>query len=156
MADCRDIGLLDQHGRKRRLLKGVKPSVVVATPDIVLFDPSAPGFPLHSEVYGDGPHPKDFGLLDREHWIFMVTDVAVRATRLLADRGAVSLLLRCGFRVDGAAVADPTVLDDFKTVLGDRATIAHEMRLAYRNVRNQTSLGTARLPAVHLTLTRPT
>ena len=151
LADCRNVGFLPEHGGKLRF---GQPEVVIAEPDVVLFDPSAPGSPLHSQIYGTEPNLKDLGLLDREHWIITVADVAVRATKALVDGGFVSLLLRTGFRIDGTAVADPRVVDDFKTVLGNRATIAHEMPLAFRTVRNQVSLGAARLPAVHLMLTR--
>lgn len=151
MADCRSLGQLPEHGGRMRF---GRPELVIKRPDIILFDPPAPGLPLHSEVYGGEADRQDLGLLDREHWIITFADIAVRATRHLAEGGFVSVLLRCGVRLHGQAVPDPAVLDDFKVVLGDRATIEHEMPLVFWTVRNQISLGTARLPAVHLVLTR--
>lgn len=151
MADCRNLGRPPEHGGKIRF---GRPDLIIRRPDIILIDPPSPGLPLHSEVYGKEADRCDLGALTREHWIIAVADVAVRATQHLAEDGFVSLLLRCGVRLNGQAIPDPAVLGDFKAVLGDRATIAHEMPLVFRRVRNQLSLGAARLPAVHLVLTR--
>lgn len=152
-ADCREVGLIPQHrGVRGGALS--RPSLVVTSPDIVLFDPPSPGTPSHSQIYGEGPRVDDLALLHREPWIFTVADVAVRAAKHLAEGGVISLLLRCGVRQHGKVDADPELLDDLKTVLGDHVAIAHEMPIRYRGVRNQTSLGTNRVPAVHLLLTR--
>jgi len=153
-ADCRNAGKLQEHGRPN--LHGLtRPEQVVGRPDLILFDPSAPGSPLHSEVYGAGPDLLDLGLLTREAWIIEVADVAAQATQHLAPGGFVSLLLRCGFRAGSRVVSDPSVLEDFREILGHRAHVEHEMPLHFEQVRAQATLGISRVPAVHLMLRRP-
>jgi hypothetical protein len=143
--------------RRRRLTDVTTSTVVVPTPHIILIDPPSRGLPLHSQAYGNEPPPhdinlRDLGLLDRDQWIATVADIAGRAVAHLAEGGFVSLLLRCGFRFHSDVVAEPGVLDDFKAALPSSVVVTHEMPLPYRTVRNQTSLGTSRVPAVHLTL----
>jgi hypothetical protein len=149
--DARDFNTL--HARRvRRSGDPCDSTVVDPTPDIVLFDPPSRGLPLHAQIYGEDDDIRDIAFLERDDWISTVADIAIRATAYLAHDGFVSLLLRCGFRLQADAVADPDLLDDFKAAVQGKVLITHEMPLAYGTLRNQTSLGTARVPAVHLVL----
>ena len=151
LADCREVGLLAQHGARRRHLLA-KPELIVAEPDIILFDPSSAGPPTCSAIYGDGTHSQDLAVLERNQWVFAVADVTTRAARHLADGGLLSLLVRCGRRLHQQVDEDGDLLDDLRTVLEGRVRIMHEMPLAYRHRHPQTSLGLNRVPAVHLTI----
>lgn len=144
------------HGRHRRRAGELTYStVVVSAPDIILFDPPSRGLPLHSQAYANTPDDvdtRDFGLLERAEWISTIADVANRATTCLAEGGLTSVLLRCGFRFHREVVAEPDLLQDFKAALAPSVVVTHEMPVLYRTLRNQTSLGRSRVPAIHLTL----
>jgi len=121
-------------------------------PDLVFFDPPTRGLPLHSQLYGTDVHAADIGLLDRADWIQKVAEIAIRATRHMTEDGFVSLLVRCGFRFHSEVGHDLAALDDIKAELRGRAMIIHEMPVIFRQRCNQTSIGHARAPAVHLLL----
>lgn len=154
--DARRFDLLKAR-RPRRSTDVTYATLAVPTPDIVFFDPPSRGLPLHSQAYSNEPpphdiNPRDLGLLSRDEWVSTVADIASRATARVAEGGFVSLLLRCGLRFHGDVVVEPDVLDDLKAALHPSVLVTHEMPLVYRNVRNQASLGTSRVPAVHLTV----
>ena len=153
LGDCREVGTIPEHGVTNRFRMG-EPGVEIPAPDIVLFDPPCMGTPSHAAHYGEVVNPRDLSFLGRNHWLFVIADVVVRAADRLADGGILSLLLRLGERDGASVIPDQSLLADFKEVLGDRAQVVHEMPLIYRRVRAQASLGTARVPAVHLTIAR--
>jgi hypothetical protein len=145
--------------RQRRRSDLTYSTVVVPRPDIILIDPPSRGLPLHSQAYANVSNEfdvRDLALLERDDWIATIADIVGRASAHLADGGFISLLLRCGFRFHGEVVAEPELLDDFKAALPSGILVTHELPLRYRTVRPQTSLGAARVPAVHLTLKRAT
>ena len=154
MADCRAVGEIPEHGRPYRFRLKIQPGVVIPSPDLILFDPPSMGTPSHAALYGEVVDPHDLSFLDRYRWLFTIAKIVERATRCLAEDGLLSLFLRLGERDGSVIKEDPTLLADFKDVLGDRATIVHEMPIVYRRLRAQVSLGEARVPAIHLTLMR--
>lgn len=153
MADCRRVGEIPEHGRTSRF-RLIRPGVVIPSPDLILFDPPSMGTPSHAAHYGEVVNPHDLSFLDRYRWLFTIAKIVERATRCLAEDGFLSLFLRLGERDGSSIKEDPGLLADFRDVLGDRATVVHEMPIVYRRVRAQASLGVARVPAVHLTLMR--
>ncbi len=138
--DCRRVGLLRQHrGVHRGALS--RPGLVISSPDIVLFESTIARNTVALADLWRRTSLRRSRSLRREPWMFAVADVAVRAAAHLADGGLVSLLVRCGIRHHAEVEPDPTMLDDLKTVLDGRLTIAHEMPLSYRTTRNQTCFG---------------
>lgn len=130
----------------------------VSEPDIVFIDPSSRGKPSISRIYDGGREAEDFANLLRDEWIEMVSAVARVAAAFLATGGLISLLVRHGERRHGTVTPDDALLDEIRASLAKPIeglpipTIASELRLKYRGLRAQTSLGRARAPATHLLL----
>lgn len=151
-ADCRQVGSIGGH-RQRTRARHNRPSVAVHMPDIVFFDPPSRGTPTHADLY-DGPPEGDLAALSRDRYLDTLVEVVARSTQALAPNGFVSLVLRCGTRQKYRLVPDPALVADFRARLEGRARITSEMPVVYAGVRNQTSLGKWRVPAVHLTIER--
>lgn len=153
-AHCQHVGEISSHQARRQ--GPHVPALAIAQPDIVLFDPPSRGRPTHSELYQveQNQYGGDLADLDRDEYLATVTAVTVWSASALAPGGFVSLLLRCGTRRRGQVTPDPALLEDLKTCLEGHAEVTHEMPLVYRGRRDQTSLGQARVPTVHLVIER--
>ncbi len=155
--DCRLVGRLEAHlGRRGGF--GSQPARVIRRPDIILFDPPSRGRPTHAELYTPTHEEAAFGadlaLLDRDEYLATIAGIIIEGSTFLAEGGLISYLARCGSRKRGQITADPEMLADLKALLDGQVVITHEMPLVYASVRNQTSLGTARVPAVHMVIKR--
>ena len=160
--DLRKLGMFCGHSRaaRRRLRRlGFRfdyEAPVVARPDLVLIDPPSRGEPTPAEFYVGQWPGRDFALLPRDAWIGIVAAVATYAVALVAERGAVSLLLRCGTRDRQRVIPDESVARDVKSRLGPGVRVLEEVSLVFRRRVRQASLGSTRAPAVHLLLGRAT
>jgi hypothetical protein len=130
----------------------------VTHPDIVFIDPSSRGKPSVSRIYDGARESDDFANLPRDEWIEIVSAVARAASAFVSNGGLVSLLVRHGHRRHGKVTPDDDLLSAVKASLAKPieglpiAIIVSELRIKYRGLRAQTSLGRARVPATHLLL----
>ncbi len=150
--DCRDVGHLPAH---HGLLGLSTPPFARRRPDIILFDPPSRGRPTHAELYESArPSKSDLGLLDMEGYVGAVASTIVDAAKCLAPGGMISVVLRGGHRRGSDVFPDPEVVLGLTDALREFVLIGHEMPIVYRGRRAQTSLGTARIPTVHLLVER--
>jgi hypothetical protein len=156
--DVRKVATFVGHrGFPRNRLRGFGlgyEGAVVRRPDLVLIDPPSRGTPTPSEVYGSEWPAADLGLLPREAWVGLVTAIATFAVVTLANCGVVSLLVRAGVRDGQRVTPDENLVRDLKSQLGEEVAVLEEVRLLFRRRVRQASLGSTRVPAVHLLLGR--
>jgi hypothetical protein len=155
--DVRKVGGLLSWGAPRTHLRGFRAGYdgpVVLRPDIVLFDPPSIGSPTPGEIYGSEWPCADLALLPRWAWVGLVAAIASFGVAALRRQGVVSLLVRAGVRDRQRVVPDETLVRDVKRELGDWVAVLEEVGLVFRRRVRQASLGSTRVPAVHLLLGR--
>lgn len=124
--------------------------------DLIFVHPPSIGMPHHKEPSED-PGRRDLSWATPEQWIEVVSTAVAKALRFLhPDHGLLSLLVPEGVRDHQKVHPYPGMADQIVQRLPEDAYVVDRRPLTWRRRAKQVSLGTNRVPSVHLLIARET